>query len=227
MQAQAELQQTGDTLDALRQFIDSGQYAPGDRLPAERQLMSSLGISRTSLRKCLDALEREGAIWRHVGKGTFITSPRNKTADIEELSHHVTPVQMMRARLSLEPAVAREAAANASAEAVGRIIHSHEKAMAAGSWDDYEADDDLLHREIAAATGNILLLSLFDHLNQVRRAVAWRQVIRKTDRPPESHPSFKEHIIIVNAIEQRDPVAAHAAMKKHLNSVSNRLFGDV
>ncbi len=229
MHARPEPLDTPDALQLLRELIDTGDYSPGDRLPAERQLISALGITRTALRKSLDTLERDGVIWRHVGKGTFITSPESVATvpGLADLSQQVTPIQMMRARLSLEPAIAREAAANASGEAVARIKVARDHAVAALNWDTYEADDDAFHRSLAEATGNILLLSLFDHLNQVRRAVAWRQVIRHTDRPPGDHSSFLEHDNILAAVECRDPVAAHAAMRDHLNSVSNRLFGDV
>ncbi|MBX2886462.1 MAG: FCD domain-containing protein [Granulosicoccus sp.] len=216
-------------LEQLRGFIDAGGYLPGDRLPAERELIDSLGLSRNALRKGLDALEREGAIWRHVGKGTFIAANDGVGGmpGLGELSRQVTPVQMMRARLSLEPAIAREAAANASAESIVHLRAARDRALAATDWDAYEAQDDAFHRSIAEATGNVLLCSLFDHLNQVRRAVAWRQVIRKTERPPRTHPSFEEHDQIVSAIEARAPTDAHAAMREHLGSVSRRLFGDV
>jgi DNA-binding FadR family transcriptional regulator len=215
--------------ELLKQFISTAGYEPGDRLPAERELTHSLGISRSSLRKGLDALEREGAIWRHVGKGTFVSAPNadDAFANITRLSQQITPVQMMRARLALEPAIAREAAANASAAAIKRLTDAHNCAVSATCWDDYEASDDDFHLAIAEATGNVLLQSLFEHLNQVRRAVAWRQVIRKTETPPKEHTSFKEHIRILCAIETRDPVEAHDAMRDHLKSVANRLFGDL
>jgi len=229
VQALAQNSPVTDPLQLLRNFIEAGGYAPGDRLPAERELISALGVTRNALRKGLDSLEREGVIWRHVGKGTFITAQSNTNfvPGLAELTQHITPVQMMRARLSLEPAIAREAALNASAESVRKIKIARDRTLSASSWDNYEASDDNFHRIVADASGNILLLSLFDHLNQVRRAVAWRKVIRKTDRPSKDHSSFLEHEDIVTAIEQRDPVAAHTAMRDHLNSVSNRLFGDV
>ncbi len=228
LQARHDILPLQDPLQQLRDLINSGDYAPGDRLPAERQLMASLGITRNALRKSLDTLEREGAIWRHVGKGTFITATENSDTlpKLADLSHQVTPVQMMRARLSIEPAIAREAAANASAEAVNRIQAARNRSVNAASWDAYEENDDAFHRSLAEATGNILLVSMFDYLNQVRRAVAWRKVVRQTDRPPQNHPSFAEHDLVFAAIEERDPVAAHSAMRAHLNSVSNRLFGD-
>lgn len=217
-----------DPVDAMRAFILDGAYAPGDRLPPERELIFKLGLSRTNLRKGLEALEREGVIWRHVGKGTFVSAHASTGGGgLFELAQQVSPVQLMRARLSLEPALAREAAINASDEAVIRIKLARERAANAATWDEYEAQDDALHRAVAEATGNVLLLSLFDQLNQVRRAVAWKTVVRTSNRPPRHHTSFAEHDRITDAIEARDPNAAHAAMRDHLGSVSARLFGEL
>jgi len=133
---------------------------------------------------------------------------------------------MMRARLSLEPAIAREAAVNASAEAVQKIITARDAAVSATSWNAYESNDDAFHRAIAEVTGNVLLYSLYEHLNQVHRAVAWGQVIRKTENPPYDHPSFIEHDQILAAIDARNPIAAYDCMRNHLNTVSSRLFGE-
>ena len=218
-----------DPLEQLRSLIDCGDYAPGDRLPPERELIVSLGTTRATLRKALDTLEREGLIWRHVGKGTFIAANGvgSEAVGLAHLSKSVTPVHLMRARLSLEPAIAREAAINASETAVSRLKQAGEKAREAESWDVYEAQDDIFHRAVAEATGNPLLLTLFDQLNQVRRAVAWNSVVRTSERPPRDHSSFAEHDQLIAAIEARDPTAAHAAMRKHLGSVSARLFGEV
>lgn len=219
-----------DAREKLQTYIDSGDFQPGDRLPAERQLIEDLGVTRAMLRKGLDALERDGAIWRHVGKGTFIASPHTTESPIPQLttiSQQVTPMQMMRARLSLEPAITREAAANASAENVLQLQAAHQRSLEATSWKAYEICDDDFHRSLAEATGNILLQSLFDHLNQVRRAVGWAQVIRHTERPPADHSSFVEHTAILHAIEARDPIAAHTAMREHLHSVAKRVFGDI
>lgn len=215
-----------DAIAALKAFIRDGGYQPGDRLPPERELIGSLGMSRNSLRRALEALEHDGAIWRHVGKGTFVAARGISAAGgaLAELSQQVTPVQLMRARVSLEPAIAREAAINASEEAVLRLKACRDRAVNAKDWDEYEAEDDAFHRMVAEATGNILLLSLFDHLNQVRRAVAWNVVVRSSDRPPRDHSSFVQHDEIVAAIEARDPNAAHTAMRTHLGSVSARLF---
>lgn len=228
MQTQPILADKHDPAETLRAFIVAGDYSPGDRLPPERELIFQLGVSRTTLRKGLEALEREGAIWRHVGKGTFVAAHSNADGvnALSDLSQQVTPVHMMRARLSLEPALAREAAINASQEAVIRIRLAQDRAANASTWDDYEAQDDAFHRAVAEATGNVLLLSLFDQLNQVRRAVAWNAVVRATPRPPREHSSYTEHERITAAIQARNPHESHAAMRDHLASVSARLFGE-
>ncbi len=217
-----------NAIAALIAFIRDGQYSPGDRLPPERELIVSLGMSRNSLRRALEALERDGAIWRHVGKGTFVSAQRSGIGPgtLASLSQQVTPVQLMRARLALEPALAREAAINASDEAVMRLNDFMQRAVDATSWDAYEAQDDLFHRAVAEATGNPLLLSLFDQLNQVRRAVAWNTVVRHSERPSRDHSSFFEHDEIFTAIKARDPGPARTAMRMHLGSVSARLFGE-
>jgi DNA-binding FadR family transcriptional regulator len=213
-------------VEALRSFIDAGAYAPGDRLPAERNLIGELGVSRSTLRKALDSLEREGTIWRHVGKGTFISAQSDSRGIISEIAHQMTPVRMMRARLAIEPAIAREAAINASREIMARIKLARDRALTATNWADYEAQDDLMHHTIAEASDNILLVAIFDQLNQVRRAVALDNVVRGTVRPPADHTSFAEHDAIVAALEARDPGAAHDAMRNHIRSVSARLFGE-
>jgi DNA-binding FadR family transcriptional regulator len=218
-----------DAIATLRAFIEAGEYAPGDRLPPERKLISDLSMSRTTLRKALEALEREGNIWRHVGKGTFVASHGTTAggSGLSELSRQLTPVRMMRARLCIEPAIAREAAINASREAIIRMKLARDRAASAPTWADYEAQDDLFHRSIAEASDNELLLALFDQLSQVHRVVAWSSVVRSSERPSAGHSSFTEHENITAAIETRDPGAAHEAMRRHIGSVSARLFGEV
>jgi DNA-binding FadR family transcriptional regulator len=218
-----------DAIATLRSFLSAGDYAPGDRLPPERELIGRLRMSRTVLRKALDALERDGIIWRHVGKGTFLAAEGDAggPAGFALLGRQLTPVRMMRARLCIEPAIAREAAINASGEAITRIRLCKERAASASSWADYETHDDLFHRAVAEASDNLLLLALFDQLNQARRAVAWASVVRESARPPAAHTSFAEHDRITAAIEARDAAAAQEAMRQHIGSVSARLFGEV
>lgn len=217
-----------DPVERLRSYIMDGGFTQGVRLPPERHLTDELGMSRSTLRKALGALERDGVIWRHVGKGTFVAdgSPQAPSGAMVELGRQLTPFRMMRARMAIEPAIAREAAVNASGDTQMRMQRALERSKAAATWREYEIQDDIFHRTVAEASDNLLLLSLFDQLNGVRRAVAWGSVTRRSALPSPDHSSFAEHDAIARAIANRDPVAAYEAMRAHLRSVSQRLFGE-
>lgn len=58
----------------LGEQIRVGEWKAGEALPAERQLCSSLGISRVTLRQAVDALVEQGLVSRRQGAGTFVTS---------------------------------------------------------------------------------------------------------------------------------------------------------
>ena len=212
----------------LRTLILNGAYDIGDRLPPERELVKLLGVSRTTLRKGLDTLEREGEIWRRVGKGTFVDKKdeMKSETDLPTMLRKLTPISIMRARMTFEPAIAGEAAMNASPEAIINLKRAERCTAASTSWKEYEANDDRFHRTIAAATENPLLLSLFNQMNQIRRAVAWGNLIRETHRPESKHSSYAEHSRIANAIMARDVGEAQTAMRVHIASVSARLFGE-
>ncbi len=217
-----------DPAERLRSYIEAGGFSQGARLPAERHLTEQLGMSRTVLRRALEELEREGTIWRHVGKGTFLSDGEGKPAvdGKVELGRQLTPFRMMRARMVVEPALAREAAVNASGEVLMLMRRALDRMRAATTWNEYEEHDDRFHRLVAEASDNLLLVSLFDNLNEVRRLVAWGNVTRLSPHPSASHSSFAEHDSIAEAIINRDPTAAQDAMRQHLRSVSQRLFGD-
>lgn len=214
-------------LAQLRAFIADRAFQPGDRLPPERVLCTELGLRRSELRRALETLEREDVLWRHVGKGTFLTANTGQTnqGDFGRLSQQVSPADVMRARSALEPALAREAALHASASAISRLRLNTERARQAATWREYEALDNDFHRLIAEASGSVTLLALFDQLNTLRRMVSWGRIVRAGMRPPADHSSFAQHERIVEGIAARDPEAAQGAMRGHLRSVENRLFG--
>ena len=63
-------------LGVLRGRIESGDIGVGDRLPSEADLVRDYGVSRTTARRALDELRRQGLVRREPGRGTFLTVPR-------------------------------------------------------------------------------------------------------------------------------------------------------
>ncbi len=94
----------------------------------------------------------------------------------------------------------------------------------AATWRQYENIDNLLHRQIAEASRNTVLLGLFDVLNAVRRTVVWGRLRTDSAKPPADHHSFADHQRIVDAIAERDLAGAAAAMRLHLQQVAQRLI---
>lgn len=209
----------------LQAWLAQHDLPADSRLPPERELCEVLGVSRGDLRKALALLEKEGKIWRHVGKGTFIGSgPVEETVAIAEISSRTNPADLMRARFIVEPEIAREAALHATHDDIVALRRSLQQTRAAATWRQYENIDNQLHRQIALASRNTVLLGLFDVLNAIRRAVVWGRLRSEPARPPADHHSFAEHDRIVDAIANRDLAGAAAAMRTHLKSVEQRLI---
>ncbi|MEO1222826.1 MAG: FCD domain-containing protein [Pseudomonadota bacterium] len=208
----------------LRAWLVRRDLPANTRLPAERVLSEELGVSRGELRKALAELEQEGQLWRHVGKGTFTGVREVEGPSLKELERQTNPAEVMRARLLIEPMLAREAALNATSTDVEAFHRCLIRTREAATWRQYEAADNELHRCIAKASQNRLLLGLFDVLNSVRRAVVWGRLRAHEGRPPADHHSFAEHERIVQAIAERDLEAAGRLMHGHLRSVESRLI---
>ncbi len=212
------------TLVQLRAWLARAELPESARLPSERELCGVLGVSRGDLRKALHVLEREGVLWRHVGKGTFVgAGPLEDVVDLAGLERRTNPAEVMRTRLMLEPVFAREAALYATPADLDELRLCVARARAAGSWRHYETQDNALHRAVAKATHNALALALFDTLNTVRRAVVWGRLRAAPEGPPADHHSFADHEAIVHAIAERDRVGAERAMRLHLETVAHRL----
>jgi DNA-binding FadR family transcriptional regulator len=209
----------------LQAYLAQHDLPANSRLPPERELCAALGISRGELRKALAVLEEHGELWRHVGKGTFTGArPVEEPSDIAAIARATNPREVMRARLVIEPLLAREAALNATGSDIAELQLCLKGAREAETWRRYETWDNRLHRTVAEAARNTVLVALFDTLNAVRRAVVWGRLRENTQRPPADHHSFAEHDAIVAAIAERDLNGAETAMRRHLQTVERNLI---
>ncbi len=62
--------------ESLLDQIESGELAPGDRLPPERELSETLGVNRMTVRRALRMLETQGLLIRRQGAGTYVAEPK-------------------------------------------------------------------------------------------------------------------------------------------------------
>ncbi|NIX76185.1 FadR/GntR family transcriptional regulator [Microvirga terricola] len=213
-------------LRQLRALLDSRAAGDDKQLPPERALALQLSVGRRTLRRALDVLEAEGRLWRHQGKGTFL-GPRPARADtsVEELSSRTNPLEVMEARLGIEPMLARLAALRASNGDIERLEHLAHKTgtSAATDTDNRELWDGAFHRAIAEAAGNSLLFAFMDMINQIRQDPTWRRLREQARSPAGERTYVHYHHRIVAAIAARDGRGAEQAMREHLEAVRESL----
>lgn len=215
---------TDTDLGRLRALLDDTMERGEARLPPEPRLSEALGVSRGRLRTLLKKLEDEGVIWRHVGKGTFV-GPRQM---IETAQHPASfsVDDILQARTILEPQLAAQAAIHATAEDLSLMQACLKDMGDAQSLSAWKRLDERLHRLIAQATHNMLLLLLYDTLRAQMKVTLDRrieQVLGGEPGPKEDTDS--QHRTVIDAIAQHDPVAAETLMREHLVSLRGKLFG--
>ncbi|MDQ0382668.1 FadR/GntR family transcriptional regulator [Amycolatopsis thermophila] len=212
---------------ALRALVTEGtrdgSLGPGAKLPTERALVERLSAPRSAVRRALEALERDGLVERHVGRGTFLTDAIASHA--ESAPSDTSPAEIMQVRLLLEPQVTILAARVATQLDLDRIGQALAAGGSASDFDGFERWDATLHRSIAIAAHNGLLMSMFEVMNTARSLPVWGNLKRRTSTPELRACYHREHTDIVEALRDRDPDGAGAAMRHHLQHVTDTLLG--
>jgi GntR family transcriptional repressor for pyruvate dehydrogenase complex len=197
---------------------------PGTRLPSERELAQTFGVSRLSVREAVHRLEALELVVVRRGAGTFVargaatlagtltdpsTTPPPKSTNIEEV---------FEIRRLLEPAAARWAALRADRHALVPLRRLAEQFEAAAEdrrgVEQLAICDVALHVEIARCAENVLLSRLLEGLYDLNRAQL-QYSLRREERAADT---AVEHRRIVDAIAAGDADGAHDAMLAHLSA---------
>jgi GntR family transcriptional regulator, transcriptional repressor for pyruvate dehydrogenase complex len=214
---------TEQVIAHIRQLIERGQLRPGDRLPAERDLATKIGVSRPTVRGGLHALAAMGVVKSRHGSGTYIPEGP-PTLDSEPLSllaalHGFTREEMYEARRLLEVGAAGMAAERATPEQLATL--ADEVANLFAALDDplrFLVHDITFHRSVAAASGNPIIGALVEMVSALyyerRRETAKQASDRDLKEAAELHRR------IYQAIRARDSEAARNAMNEHLMRAS-------
>jgi len=223
------MRQTNQDLGRIREYLQQAAFAQQERLPPERELAAMLGLTRNRLRTGLKKLAGEGVIWRHIGKGTFF-GPRLRPAGISfpinSLQDLTNPREVMAARLAIEPPLARLAALQATGRDLLGIVNCLNQMVEVSDWSGWELLDCRLHRAIAQAAGNALMLVMFDTVQANRNREIWGRLRERIEPVSAIDRASREHAAIVQALQDRDADAAEAAMRTHLRAVERNTFGD-
>ncbi|MEM7710392.1 MAG: FCD domain-containing protein, partial [Pseudomonadota bacterium] len=211
------------TEDALRtrllDLIAGGELGPDGRLPTERALADRFGASRRQVRQGLDALEAEGLIWRRQGSGTFAGRPQDPTGDLAaRIAGETDPLQVMEARLCIEPTLAALCAERMTGDEIARLRALAARQVEAADPQAIEIWDGALHRMIADCARNRPLRTAFALLDRIRSNPDWVAVRARARSRASMAVSKDEHAALVAAIAARDPDRARLAMHDHLST---------
>jgi DNA-binding FadR family transcriptional regulator len=209
------LQRYEQIAERLADDIRSGALAPGERLPSERHLARTLEVSRASVREALASLQLQGVVETRHGAGTFVVGPPPG----DGAPHDASPSAVLEARAQLEPAVARLAAARGQPDEVAEKLLD---AMEAEPVDiaTWNASDRLFHRQLAAMTGNPVLLAFADHVASLMDEPLWQRLRDDSIAAPgRTRIHVAEHRMIYEAIVAGDAEAAAFYSVQHINRV--------
>ena len=208
----------------MQALIQGDVAASNGRLPTEREMSATLGISRRALRRALETLDAEGLIWRRQGKGTFAGQPPDPTQALAAgIVGDTNFMDIMAARLCLEPGIAGLAALRATTADVERMRNLAGRTVQSQDGDSTELWDGALHRLIARTAGNAPLMTAISMLDEIRGNAAWRGLRAKARSVETLKVSDREHRAIIDAIEAGHQGEAEAAMRAHLTTLSDNL----
>ena len=209
-------------ISVFKKLIAEGAVAPGDRLPAERELAETFGVSRSSLRQALKVLEIMGVISQHVGHGTYLASDAHRILGepmeflilLDGISFH----ELMEARLIVEPSLAARAAERASVDDIAEIRREL-TAMETGDSARLTAHDLLFHQAIFRAAGNRVCGQMFAVVHQ-----SLEKLMRLTSQVVKPEHTLNLHRRIFRAISKHNAEEARLRMQEHLLDAKDLLI---
>ncbi len=211
-----------ETVERLMQAIRLGVVPPGERLPAERDLATRLGVSRVTLREAIRSLQDAGYVESRRGRygGTFVNCSlpavgpgrRVETPDL---------LDALTLRAVLETGAAECAAGRSLGPGERRNLRARLAECADASLDEYRRKDSRLHLAIAESTGSA---SLTAAIADVRMRV--NELLERIPLlPPNLAHSNEQHELIVTRILDGDAAGARQAMAEHLAGTASLLRG--
>ncbi len=209
--------------DQIADLIRRGEYAPGAKLPAERDLARQFKVSRPTVREALIALEIAGMVEVRVGSGAYVR--RRDSAHAPQGDTGASAFELIAARKLIEPQVAAAASQSITeAELAGleETLHLIETRNR-DHWEKLEVDR-LFHMRIAEATHNAVLIEVVGQLWKGMFGPIFAMLSERTRLTHKQYMTLSDHRAIYGCIQRRDAAAAHASMLAHLVNVELTLM---
>ncbi|WP_342022925.1 FCD domain-containing protein [Arthrobacter citreus] len=216
---------TDEAITKIKEMLISGQLKAGDRLPPENELSDHLGLSRSSLREAVKALELIRVLDVRRGDGTYVTSlePGLLTETMGfmvEIHQESSAPELMEVRRILEPGAAAHAAARINARGLAALRTCLDSIPAQATAAQLAAHDFTFHSQIARASGNPYLAGMLDSLTgSALRLRTWQRIVEAG----AVSAILSEHSAILEALTLGDADLARSLMTVHVASAERWL----
>jgi DNA-binding FadR family transcriptional regulator len=209
----------------LIEEIMSGRRPVGAKLSAEREMAQEFGLSRPIVREVLRGLHERGLITIIPARGAYVQAPTaaGGARSLESFyrRRNATAREVMGARLMLETYAARLAAASASDADIRALVICAEDCERAGNVIDRARCDITFHGLLARASHNTVIETMFASIT----GLTFELMLRSLTDADVSARGLPFHKQILKAIQARNPDAAEAAMRGHLE-LAGEMYGD-
>ena len=204
----------------LEGLIERGDWKPGLKIPAEPELMDSLGVSRNTLREAIRALTHLGMLRTRQGDGTYVVSSSALAATLQSRVRKTELLQTLEVRRALEREAAILAARRRSEEDLRELRNCYEQYIQAVNCQDRKASlewDIRFHLTVFAASHNDLLIDLYANIEEALRS----SIENVTEFCSDS--INKAHELLLQAIERQDETLAEEAVLSYIHYSQNQL----
>ncbi|MEV1026630.1 FadR/GntR family transcriptional regulator [Streptomyces sp. NPDC050264] len=206
----------------LEALIVSGEYAVGAKLPNEKDLAEQFGVGRSSMREAVRTLQAAGFLRTAHGVGVFVVTDKPQAVGgiDQALVGGISMSDLFETRMAIEGKAAELAARRLTdhhAELLQSIVAAAD--IPDISDPDFVALDGRFHRQVAEASGNPLLLHMWELI-----APQFEQYsLRVIGMPGRLRRAHADHCGIVDALLDRDPEKAARLAHEHVATVQSEL----
>lgn len=209
--------------DRILAGIASGEWAPGKRLPGERQLAENMGVSRVSVRAALQSLKTQGFLDAVQGGGTRVISDAAcMDPSLVELVrvNQQNLADLAEIRGILEVWAVRRAAANAGPAQLAELDEIMTATEADVSRGKHKTENDIrFHLAIAKASDSGIYMHVMGMFRGILQQMLDFHRYEMFPTPEDDQIILGHHRAIVQGIQARDPDGAAQAMETHLGWV--------
>lgn len=206
--------------EQIENAIIDKNYPPGSKLPSENELCKQFGVSRTSVREALGALEAQGMIEIIKGKGMFVkqistdtvSNSMHKYLQLSTDRHYV--LDLVHSRQIIEPGIAYYAALNHTDDDIAALQETLDNLKTvSGDFEVLSRIDNAFHMGLAKASKNIIMPLILAPIHKMLPQIKSSIYAAVEDAKGSA---LIWHQKIFDAVVSKDPDAARLAMQEHL-----------